>query len=108
VVAVYDGRIVGFAQYHPPDATIEAVHVLPRFGRQGIGKMLVQAIEVAARDQGATRITLGSSLNATDFYEKCGYTRKESCMFKCNDGVELRVVNFEKPLCGQEPEFKSK
>jgi len=108
VVAEHDGRIVGFAQYHPPDASIEAVHVLPRFGGQGIGKMLVQEIEAVAREQGAARITLGSSLNATDFYEKCGYGRKDSCMFRCNDGVELKVVNFEKSLRGQEPEFKGK
>ncbi len=99
VVAEHDGKIVGFAQYFPPDSSIEAVHVLPAYAKRGIGKMLVALIEEIARAQGANRITLGSSLNAVGFYERCGYSQKESGTFKCLNGVELGVVNFEKQLC---------
>ena len=51
-----------------------------------------------ARNRGAERITLGSSLNAVGFYTKCGYVKKESSTIKCNDGVELVVVKSEKVL----------
>jgi hypothetical protein len=61
--------------------------------------MLVESIEEIAEALGAKRITLDSSLNAVGFYEKCGYLRKEDSVFECNDGVELRVVNYEKLLC---------
>lgn len=99
VIAEDEGKIVGFAQYFSPDSSIEAVHVLPDYAKRGIGKMLVALIEESARAQGAKRIALGSSLNAVGFYERCGYSRKENSTFKCNNGVELSVVNFEKQLC---------
>ena len=98
VVAEHEIDIVGFAQYFPPNSTIEAVHVLPAYAKQGVGKMLVQFLEEIARGQGAKRIALDSSLNAVGFYEKCGYVRKENSSFKCNGCVELEVVNFEKDL----------
>lgn len=98
VVAEHDGKIIGFAQYFPPNNSIEALHVLPNFGKQGIGKKLIQSIEEIARNQGASQITLGSSLNAVGFYEKCGYTRIKTTRFKCNDGIELDVVCYEKEL----------
>ena len=100
VVAEYDDKIVGFAQYFPPNSSIEAVHVLPGYGKRGVGKMLVMALEEIAKHQGANKVILDSSLNAIGFYEKCGYVRKESSTFKCNDGVELSVVSYEKTLYG--------
>lgn len=98
MVAEDEGKIIGFAQYFSPDSSIEAMHVLPSHAKQCVGKSLVELIEDIARKQGAMKITLGSSLNAVGFYEKCGYVRKECSTFKCNDGVELAVVNFEKVL----------
>jgi GNAT superfamily N-acetyltransferase len=98
VVAESEGKIVGFAQYFPPNNSLEALHVLPSHAKRGIGKMLVRAIEKIARNLGAERILLDSSLNAVDFYVKCGYVRKESSTFKCNDRVKLDVVSFEKKL----------
>ena len=98
VVAEDEGKIVGFAQYFPPNSSIEAVHVLPSHVKRCVGKALVELIEDLARNQGVEKITLGSSLNAIGFYTKCGYVEKESGTIKCNDGVELRVVFFEKTL----------
>ena len=98
VVAEDEGKIVGFAQYFPPNSSIEAVHVLPSHVKRSVGKILVRRIEDIARNQGAERITLGSSLNAVGFYAKCGYVEKKNDTFKCNDGVELGVMNFEKTL----------
>jgi len=87
VVAEDEGAIVGLA-----------VHVLPSHVKRHVGKRLVELIEDIARNQGAERITLGSSLNAVGFYAKCGYVKKEGSTFMCNDGVELGIVNFEKAL----------
>jgi ribosomal protein S18 acetylase RimI-like enzyme len=100
LVAEDEGKIVGFAQYFPPDSSLEAVHVLPSYGKQGIGKTLVTRVEEIASTQGARKIILGASANAVGFYEKCGYARKEKSTFKCNDGNELDVVNFEKERIG--------
>lgn len=99
VIAAHENNIVGFAQYYPPNNSIEAVHVLPNYAKQGVGKKMIEKIEEIAKAQKAGKIILGSSLNAVGFYEKCGYTRKDNSKFKCNDGVLLEVVNYEKELC---------
>ena len=91
MVAEDEGRIVGFAQYFPPNSSIEAVHVLPGFVKRCVGKTLVGLIEDITRNQGAERVTLGSSLIVVGFYAKCGYVVKENGTIKCNDGVELGV-----------------
>lgn len=96
IVAESNGRIVGFAQYNPDISHIEAVHVLPSYAFNGVGKRLVNKIEEIATSQGATKINLGSSLNAMSFYEKCGYKRKESSKYLCKNGVELETVTYEK------------
>ena len=53
VVAEDEGKIVGFAQYFPPNSSIEAVHVLPSHVKRSVGKILVRRIEDIARNQGA-------------------------------------------------------
>jgi len=98
VVAEDGDQIVGFAQYFPPNNSIEAVHVLPSHIKKGVGKMLMAELEEIAKEQGAKKIMLDSSLNAVGFYDKCGYIKKQNIIFKCNDGVDLRVVNYEKVL----------
>ena len=79
-------------------AYIEAVHVLPTCFYNGVGRQLVEQIENIVRSLGVNKITLESSLNAVDFYEKCGYTRKNSSKYKCNSGAELEVVRYEKEI----------
>ena len=98
IVAENNGVVIGFAQYTPELALIEAVHVEPSMARSGIGNMLVNAIEKVAMSQGASKISLESSLNAVEFYKKCGYQRKQSSSYLCKDGVTLETVSFEKVL----------
>ena len=52
VVAEDDGKIVGFAQYFPPNSSIEAIHVLPSQVKRCVGKNLIGLIEDIARNQG--------------------------------------------------------
>jgi histone acetyltransferase (RNA polymerase elongator complex component) len=59
---------------------------------------LVNAIEKVAMSQGASKISLESSLNAVEFYKKCGYQRKQSSSYLCKGGVTLETVSFEKVL----------
>ena len=49
VVAEHEGMIIGFAQYFPPDSSIEAVHVLPAYVKKGVGKMVMILIEEIAK-----------------------------------------------------------
>lgn len=96
LIAEKDEKIVGFAQFDPATSSIEAVHVSPRYTYQGIGRELVRKIENVAEEMGIRKITLGSSMNADNFYTKCGYCRKDITKFKCNSGVELDTIAYEK------------
>jgi GNAT superfamily N-acetyltransferase len=68
-----DGRIAGFAQLDPVEGTVEAVYVDPDFGRQGIGRALMAAIEQEALRLRLPRLVLVASLNAVAFYEALGF-----------------------------------
>jgi putative acetyltransferase len=98
LVAEEKGNIVGFAQYSPDISLIEAVHVNPLSSKQEIGRKLVRAIEGIALDLGKDKITLESSINAIEFYKKCGYRQIKSSKYKCKNDVDLDVVTFEKQL----------
>lgn len=100
IVAENEGGIIGFAQLDPDSASIEAVHVLPAYTHRGIGRRLLNEIENIAAQRGLAKISLDSSLNAERFYAKCGYLRKGSSQFKCNNGIELETVAYEKAMPG--------
>lgn len=96
LVAEESGNIVGFAQYSPNISLIEAVHVAPSNACKGIGRKLVEAIEDSALEYGKDKIAVESSMNATQFYEKCGYKQIKASKYKCKNNVELDVVSYEK------------
>jgi len=96
IVAENENSVIGFAQYNPENNSVEAIHVSPKYACNGIGSKLVKKIEEIAKSQGADKITLGASLNAVDFYAKCGYRKKEITEYKCNNGITLKTVVYEK------------
>ena len=84
------------AQYSPNISSIEAVHVDPSKACKGVGRKLVEAIEGFAVVLGKDKITLESSINAIQFYEKCGYKQIKASKYTCKNDVELDVVTYEK------------
>ncbi len=73
IVAVSDGRLVGFAELAPESKELRACYVDPDAARQGIGRALVARIEALARDRGLASLWLDASLNAETFYHAQGY-----------------------------------
>jgi len=98
IVAKNDTGVVGFAQFDPDTASIEAVHVDPEYTHCGIGRGMVNEIETIARQRGIHQITLDASINADKFYAKCGYTRTGPGSFRCNNGIELATIAYEKSI----------
>lgn len=54
-------------------ARIRAFFVDPDFARQGIGRLLIEACETAARAAGFTRMQLGATLPGVPLYAALGY-----------------------------------
>jgi putative acetyltransferase len=72
LVATLDGSPVGFASLK--DARhIEMLYVHPAMARQGVGTMLVDALEKLAAARGTEKLTVDASDNATGFFDKRGY-----------------------------------
>ena len=97
-IAELDGVPVGIGALAGEKSAVRAVYVAPEGARQGCGSALVHAIERAARDHEATRLTLHASLNAEPFYAALGYEVLERTEMALPNGHSLAVVRMGKDL----------
>jgi GNAT superfamily N-acetyltransferase len=73
LVAEVDGQIIGTVGLESAELVTFFVH--PDRQGQGVGALLLAAIEERARALGITRITVDSSITGAAFYAKMGYLR---------------------------------
>ena len=76
LVAMVDGRVLGFATVLPRpdgDAELEALFVEPQAWRRGIGRALVDACLAEAARSGAKALHVIGNPNAQPFYDTCGF-----------------------------------
>lgn len=57
------------------EGVLARIAVLPRFRRQGLGRRVVAALEVLARRQGLTEVSLKPHEHLERFYASLGYER---------------------------------
>ncbi|MEM8781099.1 MAG: GNAT family N-acetyltransferase [Cyanobacteria bacterium P01_G01_bin.49] len=80
-VIEHQGNIVGTAAYYPiikKDKAVEIrkMYLLPQVRKQGLGKFLLEQLEIAIKQQGFTKILIETSSllkEAVILYEKNGY-----------------------------------
>lgn len=72
ILAETEGETVGFASLKD-DTHIEMLYVLPDAARQGIGKALVNVMELLAQKRGAEALSVDASEVAVPLFEKLGY-----------------------------------
>jgi N-acetylglutamate synthase-like GNAT family acetyltransferase len=68
---VTDRRIVGTASLDA--GSVRTVFVAPDTQGRGIGKLLMRAVEEAAREAGLQALVVPSSVTAEPFYAKLGF-----------------------------------
>ncbi len=78
-------------------AVIRAFFVDPRWTRRGLGRMILDACEQAARDKGFDRYELTSTAMGVTFYASCGYREIEPLDVALPDGATLPHVQMSKP-----------
>ena len=76
LVATLEGSPVGFASLEGKDK-IDMLYVHPAATGQGVGAMLVDALEKLAGARGMERLTVDASDSARDFFEKRGYVAQQ-------------------------------
>jgi GNAT superfamily N-acetyltransferase len=77
-------------------AKIRAFFVHPDWARRGIGTMILDACENAAREAGFTRLEMGATLSGVAFYRAKGYTALESLEVPLGNGESLPIVRMAK------------
>ena len=79
-------------------AKIRAFFVHPEWARRGIGGLILDACENAARDAGFTRLEMGATLSGVPFYQAKGYKEIERQEAPLGNGETLPIVRMAKPI----------
>jgi GNAT superfamily N-acetyltransferase len=94
----YSGREDALLDPSRDAAKIRAFFVRPERARRGIGGMILQACEDAARTAGFTRLEMGATLSGVAFYKAKGYAEVESQAVPLGNGEVLPIVRMWKEL----------
>ncbi len=79
-------------------AKIRAFFVHPDWARRGIGTMILDACEAAAKEAGFKRLEMGATLSGIPFYRAKGYAAIENATAPLADGESLRIVRMCKEI----------
>jgi GNAT superfamily N-acetyltransferase len=79
-------------------AKIRAFFVHPRWARQGIGSLILDACEQAAIAAGFTRLEMGATLSGVAFYRAKGYVEIENQTVPLGNGEALPIVRMAKEV----------
>ena len=100
LIATMEGSPVGFASLAGKDK-IDMLYVHPAVAGQGIGAMLVDALEKLAGSRGAPRLVVDASDSARGFFEKRGYVAQQRNSISLGDEW-LANTTLHKQLAAKE------
>ena len=90
------GRVDSLLDPAKDPARIRAFYIHPQWSRRGIGSMILDACEQAARVSGFTTIELASTLPGVPFYLSRGYEKAEAIPIPMESGdtlITYRMTN---------------
>jgi len=76
LIATLEGSPVGFASLAGKDK-VDMLYVHPAAAGQGVGSMLIDALERLAGGRGVSKLNVDASDSARGFFEKRGYTAQQ-------------------------------
>lgn len=77
-------------------AKIRAFFIHPDWARRGLGSMILDACETAARHAGFTRLEMGATLTGVPFYRARGYAEVEQIEVPLGNGASMPIVRMGK------------
>jgi GNAT superfamily N-acetyltransferase len=77
-------------------AKIRSFFIHPEWARRGIGSMILDACEAAARAAGFTRFEMGATLTGVKLFQTRGYIALENLEIPIGNGISLPIVRMEK------------
>ena len=94
----YGGREDSLLDPARDAAKIRAFFVQPKWARQRIGSMILEACEHAAQEAGFTRLEMGATLSGVAFYRVKGYAAVENQVVPLGNGDVLPIVKMAKRI----------
>jgi putative acetyltransferase len=91
LVGLLDGEPIGFAQLTGKDR-LSMLYVHPTGLSEGVGRMLVDALEKLAKARGATVLHVDSSETALGFFEHLGFTAKQRTLVSLDEQWLSRIA----------------
>jgi len=79
-------------------AKIRAFFVHPAWARKGIGGLILEACENAARSAGFTALEMGATLSGVAFYRAKGYVEVENQSVPLRNGERLAIVRMRREV----------
>jgi GNAT superfamily N-acetyltransferase len=77
-------------------AKIRAFFIHPDWARRGVGSMILQACEEAARSAGFSRFEMGATLTGAKLFGRKGYVAVKPISVPLSNGETLPVIYMEK------------
>jgi len=99
LIATLEGSPVGFASLEGKDK-IGMLYVHPAVAGQGVGRMLVDALEKLAGGRGVAKLKVDASDSARGFFEKRGYVAQQRNSISLA-GEWLANTTLQKQLAAQ-------
>jgi GNAT superfamily N-acetyltransferase len=79
-------------------ARVRAMYTDPAHVRRGVGRMILDACERAARGEGFRSVELAATLAGEPLYRACGYTTLEPFTSRTSSGIEVPLLRMGKAL----------
>ncbi|MBO9709670.1 MAG: GNAT family N-acetyltransferase [Caulobacter sp.] len=79
-------------------ARVRAMYTHPDHVRKGVGRMILDACEAAAADEGFVRAEMAATLAGEPLYRACGYQEIEKFTAPTSAGIEVPLVRMGKTL----------
>jgi putative acetyltransferase len=99
VVAVdASGKVLGFGSIVPRNDELRALYVRSAYGRNGIGRALLQRLEMLARKAGVKELSMTASINAESFYNANGFVSEGYGEHAMGSGGRMACVRMRKRL----------
>jgi GNAT superfamily N-acetyltransferase len=79
-------------------ARVRAMYTHPDFKRRGVGRLILDLCETAARHAGFRSVELMATLSGEPLYKACGYHEIERITAASSDGIDVPGVRMRKKL----------
>ena len=79
-------------------ARVRAMYTHPDHARKGVGRIILDACEAAARSEGFMRVEMAATLGGAPLYRACGYHEIEPFEAETSTGYRVPLIRMGKGL----------